>query len=686
MLGETLFFSSASGPSGIWVSDGTPAGTFQLGPDDLFSDGPVVWNGRLYFFSRAVLRSSDGTVAGTRAVKDFGGIGYANTMVAARDGVFFLVELPEPVGGIHRQLWKSDGTEAGTVLVKDTVPGAAGLEFTSSLVSQGLLFFLERDAAGAFRWWRSDGTEAGTFVLETFPKEVGPPVLRDAPGGPLFLLVADGLWKSDGTEAGTVLVKDLDTHPASSAFKALAFKGSLLLSGGGATSSGVWRSDGSSAGTSLIHPRVPLELMELEATLLFAFSDELWRSDGTATGASRLKALTPSLNPKVMRKAHGLAYFPDFGQEADGGLPTAIWTWRSDGTVEGTFPLIRNQGVRDVAELPGTTLISDFYLWRTDGAVAGSTPLLDRENLEYPPEHRDRGLRGMGMLNGVALFTGINGAGRGLWRSDGTREGSFMLTPFLLEPFWRPIDINMEIVGGQALFSGDGKLPGDGLWITDGTREGTCLFKDFLQGPGGGVPSDLRALGSRLLFNAYDEVHGREPWVSEGTPERTVMLADIAPGALGSNPTMLEHVNGKLFFTADDGTHGRELWKSDGTLAGTVLAGDIRPGPGGSNPEAPALAVGDRFYFLADDGVHGREMWGSGPVAPGTSAPPESPVTWTSPCRVNPDPDPEPEPEPRPEPTPLPGCGCGAVSPGVALAWALALLPLLARRGRRSPR
>ena len=65
------------------------------------------------------------------------------------------------------ELWKSDGTEAGTVLVKDIFPGAIGrIPFSSSpnflTDVNGTLFFNANDDPTGNELWKSEGTEAGT--------------------------------------------------------------------------------------------------------------------------------------------------------------------------------------------------------------------------------------------------------------------------------------------------------------------------------------------------------------------------------------------------------------------------------------------------------------------------------------------------------------------------------------------
>ena len=70
--------------------------------------------------------------------------------------------------GTHgRELWKSDGTRAGTVLVKDIHPGARTTATPTSLTAVGgTLFFTADDGTHGRELWKSDGTEAGTVLVK----------------------------------------------------------------------------------------------------------------------------------------------------------------------------------------------------------------------------------------------------------------------------------------------------------------------------------------------------------------------------------------------------------------------------------------------------------------------------------------------------------------------------------------
>ena len=114
-------------------------------------------------------------------------------------------------------LWKSDGTRAGTVLVKDIDLDDYYDEYGPYLTGVGgTLFFTDDDGTHGSELWESDGTRAGTVLV----KDIHPDAYDSDPsslagvGGTLFFTARDGihgseLWKSDGTRAGTVLVKDI---------------------------------------------------------------------------------------------------------------------------------------------------------------------------------------------------------------------------------------------------------------------------------------------------------------------------------------------------------------------------------------------------------------------------------------------------------------------------------------------
>jgi ELWxxDGT repeat protein len=111
------------------------------------------------------LWSSDGTAAGTVLVKDINpGPGHASDLLPLFpvDGaVFFSAD----DGSTGNELWKSDGTTKGTVLIKDITPGSAGSHPWGLANVSGTLFFTADDGTTGRELWKSDGTAAGTSRL-----------------------------------------------------------------------------------------------------------------------------------------------------------------------------------------------------------------------------------------------------------------------------------------------------------------------------------------------------------------------------------------------------------------------------------------------------------------------------------------------------------------------------------------
>jgi ELWxxDGT repeat protein len=136
------------------------------------------------------------------------------------------------------ELYKTDGTGAGTVLVKDIRPGPQSSGIASPLLAGASLFFLADDGTAGVELWRSDGTAAGTALVKDiaagpFPGAVSR--LSRAGTGERVVFAANDLvsgveaWRSDGSAARTLLVNDLAPGSASSNPEQLTTVGSKVF-------------------------------------------------------------------------------------------------------------------------------------------------------------------------------------------------------------------------------------------------------------------------------------------------------------------------------------------------------------------------------------------------------------------------------------------------------------------------
>ena len=178
-----LFFGAddGAGGTGLWESDGTTAGTVvlkEINPTGGSSTSPAaltVVGNRLFFTADdgthgRELWVTDGTADGTAMVEDHQPDGrrvplflYLRPMMADVGGVLLFAA---DDGAHGQELWRSDGTAAGTTPVKDINPGPGdGITFTYPLdfaVADGKLFFAADDGTHGSRLWMSDGTTDGT--------------------------------------------------------------------------------------------------------------------------------------------------------------------------------------------------------------------------------------------------------------------------------------------------------------------------------------------------------------------------------------------------------------------------------------------------------------------------------------------------------------------------------------------
>ncbi|QGJ69990.1 Hypothetical protein PBC10988_16790 [Planctomycetales bacterium 10988] len=614
----------------LYKTDGTSAGTeeiFAAGPPDFYDPFALTnLEGTLFFAADLIdgggeaLWQTDGYSIGTFIVKDFDGSSDYDEVFFMRNvsGTLFMAVYTDSLGA---ELWKSDGTSAGTVLVKDLDPGSDDgygygsypLFFGNSSLD-GTLYFAANDGTYGYEVWRTDGTSGGTVLV----KDIQPGIPSSYPfpfvnaSGEIFFFAAQQsvgyqLWKTNGYSAGTVpLVKTgYGTHD-SDPDQLFNMNGTLFfLAEDGINGEQLWTSDGTCEGTQLVKVIVPPDeygyayydtilgatFTDLNGTLFFFVDDpedglELWKSDGTSAGT-------------VLVKETGDTGYPG---EGDGEISSFT-------NVNGTLYFIA---------------WTDSYgveLWKSDGTTAGTNFLADinpGSDGSYPYS--------LVNVNGTLFFAADNDTyGNELWMSDGTSAGTVLVKDSIpgedgIYPYY------LTNVNGTLFFSGvDPNFGfGYGIWMSDGSSAGTVFVENPYPG-GEGYPEQLTNINGTLFFVADDGSYGYELWRSDGTSAGTYMVADIDPGSGSSDIYGLTEANGSVFFRANDGSTGRELWVSDGTSAGTHLVKDLDPDGGGitsDEEDVEIINVNGIIYFAADnddeESGYGRELWKTDGTSEGT--------------------------------------------------------------------
>src|SRR5262249_38770592 len=220
--------------------------------------------------------------------------------------------------GFGIELWKSDGTAAGTVMVRDSNPGLFSSNPGNLTNVGGTLFFTAGGGLGA-ELWKSDGTAAGTVLMaDLFPGTVGSnPISLTAFNGKLLFDGFNGvngneLWISDGTAGGTMLVKDIFRGPFGSIYPGNAqlsqvmialSRSAALAASDGVTGLELWKTNGVVTGTMLVQDifegaasSTPQLFVQAANQVFFVASD---RAHGAELWTVPLEALDVSLEEQI---------------------------------------------------------------------------------------------------------------------------------------------------------------------------------------------------------------------------------------------------------------------------------------------------------------------------------------------------------------------------------------------------
>ena len=473
-------------------------------------------------------------------------------------------------------------------LVKNIHPSFGTSSYPDNLTNvNGTLFFSANDGSHGYELWKSNGTTAGTvMVKDLVPGGTGNPSIRGFinVNGTLFFETKVGkeLWKSDGTTVGTDTVITFPTIGSLIKESFISFNNSLFFVVANGSTHELWKSGGTTATTTMIKSFTPSSGLGIDYESIIIFNNELyftanngtigkeiWKSNGTTSGTVPLKDINPGSSDGVPWASYG--FFTEVNNElffiGDNGT-NGEELWKTDGTTIGTIIVkdIRigasgsgiNKQTKVGDKLYFTVFISgNNSLWISDGTSSGTVKLTDISYIDNLME----------LDSATLIFTHKTTAlGNELWISNGTTLGTKLLkdiNPGSSNGIYSNYALFLNI-NGTLFFKGDDPIHGEELWKTDGTDTGTLLVKDITPGSGRGFNNNSEHFfeaNGLLFFDGVSQYGGTntELWQSDGTDTGTIRH-NIDTNGGGSHPRKFTLIDTTLFFTANDKFKGIELY------------------------------------------------------------------------------------------------------------------------------
>ncbi len=638
-----LGLDTIRGEQDLWVTDGTSAGTRQLGnvpsPWHIEPTSLTTFGNSLLFigfdpsYGNVLYKVDTATdIPQVLASAQFNGSG--EKTIAVMDGYALFV-------GLGSQLWKTDGTAAGTVAITNfSMPGngTPPLGFQDTVITRvgSHAAFLGWGSQNDRYLWGTDGTAPGTVQLIAAPEGTNPGIVQTVIGvvgsyGYFVVSTASGaeIVATDGTVAGThvltgigpvnatsrnlnvvagtdalTFIEVLDTAtPANHVLYSYAPQTNTLTKLREAPSNGQAAQLSYDGGHVFFDSTDPL------------MGDEPWISDGTVAGTHQLKNIMPE---SLTNDSHP-ASLVDFGGKvaflADDGLNDGT-VWISDGTAAGTT-LLPNVAPANKVYQPSNLIGAGgalyFFAYGDDNqyhfmrvAQPGDAPQT-LADLAPPPPLIYLLAPSSTVLNGELYFTASISNQAALYKTDGTAAGTVAVTDqSLSNPSY------LYTVGNKVFFLASNS-PGRQLFSTDGTGTGTVQLSHATNYVSVGGGSVLPILDGAVYFTTTDTSNSVQFWKTDGTVAGTVATASFpATNGQSDYPVPLAAVNSKLLVqTLPLNAPGASLSVSDGTAANTTPLNTPLLGY-----TAGVTVIGSKAYFAAANANNGFDPW----VTDGTQA------------------------------------------------------------------
>jgi ELWxxDGT repeat protein len=456
---------------------------------------------------------------------------YAQTIV--HNGLLYFTA-DDSVHG--EEIWTFDGTLNSLKMLKDVNPERdSQARFISNELEDYMLFTAYYNKEGDFGLWSTNGTEEGTKLLQKMNYKLGSNI-------------------SDYVQAGTNFIKHGDK---------IYFVASLSQ----LTKYDIWETDGTPEGTKIWKNLD--SVYNFSSSVLTKVGDNLliwFNGTGSLTYQGIFEVDTK--NSKLIKLVNA-----KFNQLASNNEE---------------YYYIKNDKLYFTKEKSEST----NHLWETDGTPQGTYRITkDIDSLKIDISSRM-------FFGNKTLFNASQGINKAeLWISDETNEGTFSLTNHL--DGFDYLGFSSELLKGKVVFTGSrGNI--FEIWITDGTKEGTTLVSQINKGDSDFlfILSNEKPDNDRIFFSLYGVNNKyKDIWVTDGTKENTTKLIDLNISFY--NKLKYRSDGNKLYFTNELNQTGEELWVTDGTIEGTQFVKELREGTDSSDISFPSRVINGRGFVKA---------------------------------------------------------------------------------------
>ena len=552
----------------------------------------------------------------TDNVNSYGNSVELNDFITLNGSIYFTAYTQ----GFGKQLWKSDGTVEGTVMVENPYVSTVtnGLVFNDYTIKNNVLYYSQNnptlylktdpstDQATQLRGpgsvreiaalnddillisnsglWSSFGVpyeEAYKISDVQLRTKYKKQMLFNAGNKLYFPGVKNNsvsLWSTDGTANGTKQVHDIATRTKDSISldvksEYVSVKGIDYFVGDDGAGYEIWRTDGTEAGTTMVknvfggetYTGIPQDLINYKDNLYFFAGSSrtilsLWKSDGTEDGTVQIGSNQSHIFS--LRKSNGLLFF---NTESRKGTATKLWI--SDGASSGTVAIkefTSESRISNIVSYPGGIyFVENEGLWKSDGTTAGTVLI---RSIPNTPSNFYTNISRIPMFYSEVtneVYFELKGD---IKRSDGTARGTRGIS-------YREFNVRLKYVDGDDIYytkSPQGfREPRLELWMYKRSTNTHVLVNEFLNSQDYGYMESFISTGDKLFF-VVDTVNiGKEMWVWDKTTNVTSLLKDYLVGPSDSEINIHRIYQGKVLFSAYDGIDTK-LYLTDGTSEGTT--------------------------------------------------------------------------------------------------------------------